>query len=534
MRRGDSLHGRGRGDGAWTAPRRWLPWAGKVIAIVSALCLRLQANDPAVVSGTVTNADTGEALTEATVCAVYGEDWYYWTMTDSEGNYTLNVPAGENVVIGASYGDCISSQVGPLNIGSGASITQDFALTPIKVTAILGIASGDQVGCGFEVRLEAVLNLPPAQAVWYSSIQWGGSPTTDGGRITNAIFHDVGLNKTVTAKCPLQTTPVEITGIEVVQDEGVTITLSPESSGVIKWTVTYGRLYNCSASHPIVVAPGNTLELHLDPDFPDATDTALACAATHAYANGVPGSFEVMVCNSVISVASSTEELECPDFGGGTGITTALLHARESGPGALCFDPVSAAVALLVKTAQDAGTGVVKQPFVDYIMDVTQPYVMPPGPIERSFSIPGAGSLTQRFTPVADPTRHRYQFWAVKNIGATLAVKGTKQSVLSDAGYECWLHLGAIVNSPSDVLRGSWGWGVGTTCSVPVSGDDWDSRADDGPTCGITSGIFVGYDDPGLLRVLKDMSPAGELSYFFYDLGFGDSEEIMPMQMVYW
>jgi acid phosphatase len=114
------------------------------------------------ITGQVTNHSTGAALSGATVSYSGGS-----TTTNSSGNYTLsNVPAGSINVTATLTG--FTSQTASVNVNSGATSTQNFALSPASTTP--GTITGRVTNASTGAALSGA-------TVSYS----GGSVTTDSG-----------------------------------------------------------------------------------------------------------------------------------------------------------------------------------------------------------------------------------------------------------------------------------------------------------------------------------------------------------------
>jgi acid phosphatase len=175
---------------------------------------------PGTITGRITNASTGAALSGATVSYGAGS-----TATDSGGNYTLSNVAPGTVTVTASMTG-FTSRTASVTVTSGGTSTQNFALTPSNNPA--GTITG------------RVTNSATSAALAGATVTYGGgSATTDGSgnyTLSNVPAGNVGVTASMNGFTS-QTATVSVTA-GATSTQNFALTPSAGGSGSISGKIT--------------------------------------------------------------------------------------------------------------------------------------------------------------------------------------------------------------------------------------------------------------------------------------------------------
>ena len=92
--------------------------------------------DAGTLSGTVTDADTGDPLADAEITVTGADDFTRSTSTDEDGSYSMTLLAGDYTVTAAAFGYETSSA--DITITANEATTQDFALAAAETVTVTG------------------------------------------------------------------------------------------------------------------------------------------------------------------------------------------------------------------------------------------------------------------------------------------------------------------------------------------------------------------------------------------------------------
>jgi hypothetical protein len=135
------------------------------------------------VSGTVTDASSGEAIAGALVSAGDAGS----ATTDSTGGYSLTLPVGSYDLTVSAFAHTTSDPAS-VTVAEGATVTQDFALEPVPSQTISGRVT-DGSGHGWPLYAKITVDGVPGGPVWTD-------PVTGGYVITLPTNHDYTFHVT--------------------------------------------------------------------------------------------------------------------------------------------------------------------------------------------------------------------------------------------------------------------------------------------------------------------------------------------------
>jgi carboxypeptidase family protein len=123
----------------------------------------LQGAPQGTITGQVTDASTGKPVAGAKVTASPGS---YGTITGSNGNYDLTLPAGTYTLTAADYGYQTETQTG-VQVTAGQTLTENIALTAEPSGTLSGTVT-DGSGHGWPLHTQITIPGYPSGSIWTS------------------------------------------------------------------------------------------------------------------------------------------------------------------------------------------------------------------------------------------------------------------------------------------------------------------------------------------------------------------------------
>ncbi len=116
------------------------------------------------VAGTVTDSDSGDQISGATVTAKDAEGTEFTATTGDDGSYDLHAPAGTYTVTASKFGYADKS-VSDVQVTNGDTVTEDFSLTKQPTTTVSGYVT-DASGHGWPMRAKITVDGHPGDSVY--------------------------------------------------------------------------------------------------------------------------------------------------------------------------------------------------------------------------------------------------------------------------------------------------------------------------------------------------------------------------------